>query len=222
MRSLATFGIIAIVTAGVARATPLDDVVAPAPGCDSHTRCIGLAFHVAVTDAGPVATAAWTATQLAAANRHFEKLDVGFRIVSVDALPASAARIEDRQERNSLARRVTGRVIHVFVTGQLDDIDRAGEVAYGVTWRTRGDTRFVIVSTQAWERTLAHELGHVFGLPHSTYAISIMNKSERAQPPMDQRTFADQEIAKMRPRIAWLLRSKTLIDATPKPASEPP
>ena len=201
--------------AGTARAAPdLDALVKSAPVCDAkRAHCVGLAFHIAVEDAGPVATAAWIDKQLANANRHFEKLDTGFKIVSVDALPASAARIENRKERDSLAPQVKGTVVHVFITGQLDDIDIDGAVAYGVTWRAKGDTKFVIVSTQAWERTLAHELGHVFGLPHSTYAVSIMNKTERDQPPMEQRTFADPEIAAMKPRIVWMFRSKTLVDA---------
>ena len=85
-------------------------------------------------------------------------------------------------------------------------------IAYGVTWRLPKDSRkFVIVSAQALERTLAHELGHFFGLPHSTYAISIMNKADRAEPPVEQRTFADEEIAAMRPNLERLLRDKVIV-----------
>jgi hypothetical protein len=203
--------LVVIALAGTARAAPdLDAIVAGAPGCSGRTQCIGLAFHIAVDDSGPVATASWATAQLTGANHHFEKLDVGFKIVSVDALPASAVRVENRKERDSFAPQVKGTVLHVFVTGQLDDIDKPGDWIYGVTWRARGDTKFVILSTAAWERTLAHELGHVFGLPHSSYPISIMNKTDRAEPPIDKRVFADEEIAAMRPRIAWLLRSKAL------------
>lgn len=209
--------IIVAALAGSASAAPdLPALAKAAPGCTAgRAHCIGLAVHVAVDDTGPVATAAWISAQLAGANRHFEKLDVGFQIVSIDALPATAARVENRKERDSFAPLVKGTVIHVFVTGQLDDIDIAGAVAYGVTWRARGDTKFVILSTQAWERTLAHELGHVFGLPHSTYAVSIMNKSERDEPPVEKRTFAEPEITAIKPRIAWMLRSKVLVDAKP-------
>ncbi len=187
-----------------------------APGCDAaRAHCVGLSLHIAIGDAGPVATADWITAQLAGANRHFTALDLGFRIVAVDALPASATRVDDRKERDSFGPRVQGTVIHVFVTGHLDDVDVAGQMAYGVTWR-KGSTKFIILSTQAWERTLAHELGHVFGLPHSTYAISIMNKSDRAEPPIEQRTFAAEELKAMRPRLVTMLRGKIITDL-PKP-----
>ena len=196
--------------AAPAGADELAPLTAAAPRCDeARAHCLGLRLHIAVGDAGPVATADWIAGQLAGANRHFEALDTGFQIMGVEALPASATRVEDRRERSQLGRKLPGTEIHVFVTGHLDDIDTAGAMAYGVTWRT-GSKKFIILSTQALERTLAHELGHVFGLPHSTYAISIMNKTPREQPPVDQRTFAPEEIARMRPRLAQLLRARVV------------
>lgn len=211
-RVLAIWAVVGM--ASFAEAAPaVDDIVKTAPGCDAkRARCFGLALHVAVGDAGPVATADWIASQLAGANRHFEPLDTEFKIISVDALPASALRVEDRKERDSFAPVAKGRVIHVFVTGRLDDIDIPGNEIYGVAWRSSSNVKLIILSTQAWERTLAHELGHVFGLPHSAYPISIMNKSERTDPPLEQRTFDPKELAAMKPRIAWLARSKTLED----------
>lgn len=193
----------------------LDALTKSAPGCDDkRTHCLGLALHVAVDDAGaPVATADWITKQLAGANQHFEPLATEYRVVSIDGLPASAARVENRKERDSFAPRVKGTVIHVFVTGHLDDIDIPGAMIYGVAWKARADTKFIILSTHAWERTLAHELGHVFGLPHSKYPISIMNKSDRTDPPLDQRTFDPKELAAMKPRIAWMVRAKRLTDA---------
>nr|MBA2538909.1 hypothetical protein [Deltaproteobacteria bacterium] len=177
------------------------------------TTCVGLALHVAVGDTGPIASADWVKSQLAGANQHFAPLAVEFRIVSIDALPASALRVEDRKERDSFAPQVKGKIIHVFVTGALDDIDIPGGNVYGVAWHVYGrggPGKLIILSTQAWEHTLAHELGHVFGLPHSTYAISIMNKTDRKEPPVEQRTFDPKELAAMKPRIAWLLRAGLL------------
>jgi len=171
--------------------------------------------HIAVDDGKPVATADWITQQLAGTQKHFAAIDAGFTIVSVDALPASAAHVANRKERDAFAPQVKGTVIHVFVTGRLDDVDIAGNIIYGVTWR-RGDTKFVILSTEAWGRTLAHELGHVFGLPHSTYAISIMNKTDRKEPPLEDRTFADEELTAMRPRLKAMLHDKVIADL-PKP-----
>lgn len=199
-----------IALTGIARADDLEALTKDAPRCEpARATCIGLRVHIAVADDGPVATAEWVTAQLAAANRHFTPLDAGFQITTVDALPASASRVEDRRERDRLGRNIPGTAIHVFVTGHLDDIDIAGAMAYGVTWRA-GGKKFIIISTQAFDRTLAHELGHVFGLPHSSYPISIMNKTPRTEPPLEERTFADEEIAKMRPRLVALLRARVL------------
>jgi len=203
-----------LVLAGVARADNDLEALARQPGCDAaRAHCFGIRLHVAIGDA-PVADAAWVARQLEFANRHFEALDVGWQIVGVDSLPGSATRVEDAQERDSFAPLVSGTVVDVFVTGQLDDIDKPGAVAYGVTWRTKDarERKFVILSTQAWERTLAHELGHVFGLPHSRYAISIMNKTPRTAPPPEDRRFADEEIELMKTALKRVLRDKLLVD----------
>ena len=194
-----------------AQAPELSSVVATAPACDAaRATCIGLRFHVPVTDAGPIAAPDWVERQLAAANKHFEPLDVAFQIVGVEPMPASADRVEDAAERRSFAPLIKGRVIDVFVTGYLDDIDKPDAMIYGVTWWTTGDRKFIILSTQGWERTLAHELGHVFGLPHSKYAVSIMNKTPREEPPPEERTFHQAEVKKMKGRLRELLKAKTL------------
>ena len=193
------------------QAPGLSSVIATAPECHAaRATCIGIRLHVPVTDAGPIATAEWVERQLATANKHFAALDVAFQVVGVEALPATAERVEDRQERTSFAPRMKGRVIDVFITGHLDDIDKPGAMAYGVTWWTKSDRKLIIVSTQAWEKTLAHELGHFFGLPHSKYAISIMNKTSREEPPQDERTFHEKEYVKMKARLREMLRTKVL------------
>jgi hypothetical protein len=52
----------------------------------------------------------------------------------------------------------------------------------------------------------------LYVLAASSYAISIMNKTERAQPPWDERTFSDEEIAAMRPVLRQLLRERVIAD----------
>jgi hypothetical protein len=185
------------------------------PGCPERGHCFGLQLHIAADDKGDVVSADWIAEQVASANHHFAPLDVGFQIAGVDALPPSQVHIETRADRDGLATdRLGGKLIHVFLVGQLDDVDDEGRIAYGVTWHMRHDDRkYVIVSAQALPRTLAHELGHFFGLPHSSYAVSIMNKTERKEPPPEQRTFADEEIAAMRPVLKRLLRDRVIVEA---------
>ena len=71
--------LVLLLLAARADAAPVDDVIKTAPGCDAkRTHCFGIALHVAVGDAGPIATSAWVASQLAGANRHFEALDTEF------------------------------------------------------------------------------------------------------------------------------------------------
>jgi hypothetical protein len=173
----------------------------------------GLQVHIAPGADAPVVTPEWVTAQVAMANHHFAALDVGFTVVGTSELPASAAHLRTRADRSALAPLVTGRVIHVFVTGQLDNVDDDAPV-YGVTWRT-GTRKFVILAANARDIVLAHELGHVFGLPHSTHAISIMNKTKRAEPPLADRRFADEELAAMRGTVKRLVRAKTL-DTLPR------
>ena len=189
----------------------LPSLIATAPPCDESRRvCIGIRLHVPSTDEGPITDAAWIERQLANANKHFAPLDVAFQIVGIEAAPESSITVDDRDERVALGALINGKVIDVFVTTDLVDIDKPGNIVYGVTWWTVGDRKFVILSTQAWERTLAHELGHVFGLPHSKFAISIMNKRPREKPPMEERTFHSSELAKMKPRLKEMLRAKVI------------
>lgn len=200
----------------------LEALAKAAPPCDpARAHCIGLKLHVAAGADGPVAAADWIARQLAEANRHFAPIGVGFQITAVAALPAAAARVEDARERNQLARHVAGTMIDVLVTAQLDDIDVPGAVIRGVAWPA-GGKKFVILSTIAPDRVLAHELGHVFGLPHSRHPISIMNKAPREAPPLDQRTFHADELAVMRAVLARLLRDKVIAPIAPIAPPQPP
>jgi hypothetical protein len=81
-----------------------------------------------------------------------------------------------------------------------------------VHWRERADRthRWVILSKIAGSLVLSHELGHFFGLPHSTYEISLMNKTLRPTPP-GELTFAAPEVEIMRKHRDRMLRSKLLL-----------
>jgi hypothetical protein len=197
---------IVMLVAGAAHADPdLAAITAAAPSCDAK-RCFELALHVVADGDTLVQTPAWIASLVATANRHFAAVETGFELASVDALPTSATHIVTRADRDAFARLATGTRIHVFVIGTLENVDDAAVPVHGVTWRAKG-RKYIIVASDSIERVLAHELGHVFGLPHSTYAISIMNKTKRDDPPMEQRRFADEELAAMKPVIARLAKT---------------
>lgn len=213
-----------------AHADPIADQLAALPAamptCEpARAHCFGLQLHLAPAPAGGalVVTNAWLAEQVAEAETLFAPLDTGFEVVGADALAdPRTAHLETRKDRDALAAAtgLGGRVIHVYLTGKLDDVDVPGAIAYGVTWHTK-DGKLVVVSGMARSRTLAHELGHFFGLPHSSYAISIMNKTPRAKPPREQRTFAPAEIAAMKPVLVRLVADGAIADRV-KPPPPPP
>jgi len=203
-----------LIVCGIAHAG-VDAVTKAAPACDaSRAHCFTIQLHVVegATD-GLVATPDWIAARLAAADQLFESLDVGFQVAGIDTVPASTAHVVTRADRDAIGKsRLAGTSIHVFVVGQLDDIDQPGKEIRGVTWHAHDRTYILISAARAPERTLAHELGHFFGLPHSTYAISIMNKTPREEPPPEARRFADEELDALRSVIARMVRARTVAE----------
>lgn len=128
---------------------------------------------------------------IAAANRHFAPADIEFFVAGRDDdAPPSVATRADRD-----ALRVHGKGINIFVTGRVDNIDEPDAFVYGVRWRD-----YIIISDAALERTLAHELAHYYGLPHSKYPRSIMNHDAD-----ETDGFSDEELAKLK-RAASNLR----------------
>lgn len=178
-----------------------------------RTYCFAIHMHVAQTDRGVVATQEWELGELAAANVHFAKLGVGFELATVDTLPATA-RIETRDDRDVLGTSLADGVIDVFVTARLDDLDHPGEEIRGVTWHRKDGRKFIVLSTIAMPQVLAHELGHFFGLPHSSYKRSIMNKRHRTDPPPEERTFVDPEYTVMKRELGRLVHAKIIVPAT--------
>jgi len=198
-----------------ARADDVADIAPKIPACaEKIADCFAIQLHIVAGESGTVASAQWFADQLALANTHFAASDIAFQLAGVDALPESVSHVKTRADRNALARgkgRLGGGVIHVYLVGALDDVDVVGEARNGVAWRLPKDNRkYVILAATARPVTLAHELGHVFGLPHSDYAESIMNKTPRDKPPMEERSFVDAERKKIKATRNHLVRGKQL------------
>ena len=197
------------------RPVDLEAYVRDTPRCvATATHCFGVHLHMVVTPDGPAQDVAWVTGQIEQAHRHFALIDTSFEVVAADAVPASELEIDSREERDALGHdRFTRGVVHVFVVGRLADVDIAGNEIRGVHWRERADRthRWVILSKIAGDLVLSHELGHFFGLPHSTYDISLMNKTVRLTPPVTELTFAEPEVVSMRKHRDRMLRSKLLL-----------
>lgn len=182
-----------------------------APRCpETAEHCFGIWLHVVYTEMGPAQEPKWVRAQLQHANRLFASIGVGFEVAQVSVAPKGFARVVTRTDRDQLGKGdFTPHQIHVYLVEHLEDVDDPGNAIRGVHWRLRRDVskRWIILSSIGSHVVLAHELGHYFGLPHSGYRVSIMNKKPREEPPWPKRRFADPEVARMRKRLSEYLET---------------
>ncbi len=185
------------------------------PRCSNDIgHCASIHLHIVVTEEGPIQTPEWVRDQIVQVHRHFAPIDVQMQIDAVSALPADQESIDNRSQRDALGNsRFHRGVAHVFVVGRLVNVDEPGEI-YGVHWRLRSDRkkRWVILSKISSDRVLTHELGHFFGLPHSSEPISLMNKTPRIEPPYEERTFSHKEHKRMRRHRDRMFADGMLVD----------
>jgi hypothetical protein len=210
----------------------LEPAVAPALACfvdrtptcpAGRDRCVGIHLHVVVGPAGPVQTPAWTAEALTHASWLFESADVGFQIVAVDAIGQEYMHIATREQRDAIGRTQFSRgVVHMYLVARLDDVDVPGEQIRGVHWRQRSNTdkRWIILSAIGSKVVMGHELGHFFGLPHSRFDKSVMNKAERDDPPWDQRVFVPEELAIVQSERDAMFASGMLVEQPRRSADQ--
>ena len=151
----------------------------------------------------------WLETQLEVANDKLATVDAGVQVVAVHTLPTELAQTDTLRQRNQLGRLGAQTPLRWFVVRHLADAEDPSAVRKGVTWRN-GEAFWVIGSQTGMRWVLAHELGHVLGLPHSKEAASLMNKSPRVWPPPWQIGFTPREQPVMRRTLARLVQQKRL------------
>jgi hypothetical protein len=177
--------------------------IAKGPKCAKALRhCFGIQVWIRAENRHRQETVEWFKSQVEGANRIFSAVSIGFSVEKISLSNSDLADVRDASVRDELGRQHRGEagLISVFVVDRLADIDVANAEIRGVHWRHRSGNQmhYVILSEIAGALVLAHELGHFFGLPHSRYPASIMNKRPREQPPYDQRGFVKQEQAIVR------------------------
>jgi len=144
-----------------------------------------LSFAVAEEDAVAVQNEAWVNEQIAEATRLFTPIGVTLKKASARALPASLARLESRADRDALAAHLEAKRINVMIVASLRDVDDPKLLRMGVHWRHRKTPakHWVIVAASARPSTLAHELGHFFGLGHTDVTDNVMSYSRTGAVP---------------------------------------
>ncbi len=137
-------------------------------------------IDVAVTsdESGAVVDRAWIDAEMSIAERIYGTLGVHLRVDHVRNIGSDLVRIEDPHMRDRFAPLVTSHEIQIFIVRSLRDSEVVGMYRGGVTWdsRTSPSRRYIIVASTAAQSTLAHELGHFFGIqPHSNVKNNLMS-----------------------------------------------
>lgn len=176
-------------------------------------QSVRVVFHVPA-DAANVKGALTEAATNASLVIAEKLLGLTFRRGPDASLPERFARLETRGDRNELSALLTAGSVDVFLVTSLRDVDDTKLHRRGVTWThyrapAAGGARgpYIVLADSASPSTLAHELGHFFGLSHVPTRNNLMSYDrEEGQEVLDDgqlRTVKMVSTARLRSR--WLV-----------------
>ncbi len=147
---------------------------------------IGLTVHMATDDGMPITTRRQVDQWVARANKALEPHGLAVQIHAIQNMSGHTAVTRRRDRRQLAAMAEHDGTIHVFVTQTLDPpTSLLRRRVRGLHWRYHGLNRdlrqreYVVVTLDAPTTTFAHEIGHLFGLRHSTDDDNIMCSCRR-------------------------------------------
>lgn len=164
---------------------------------------IPLTVHLAASEEHPAATMRRLERGLEEANAAMSPYGLRVKVRELRRMPEGYGSITRRRDR----RRIAGYAppdgsVHVFMvdTLELRGGRRGDRSVRGLHWRYRGILRrlrqreYVVVSSDAPATTLAHELGHRFGLSHTEAEENLMCSCRRGP----RQIFTPQQGATLR------------------------
>lgn len=193
-----------LVLAHLGSLTALLPLVTPKPPVPT----LPIRVMVAAENSQPVRDTAWIDAQIARAEDLYGPFRVHFRKAATAALDSRFAHVVTRADRDALGAHTAKGVINVFIVGSIRDVDKPDHDIQGVHWRqTKADRNYILVASVAGATTLAHELGHFFGLPHDFTTDNLMSYSRTGGTVF----LTDAQKQKILTQAKWYVAHKRLL-----------